>query len=53
LEIENLVLNYPIEASTLGCTRIISEAIWLSTLEHLLHSSEVWRSIHIPALVVG
>jgi len=28
----------------------LSEASWLSSLEHLPHSSEVWRPIHIPSV---
>jgi len=38
--------------STLGCAKPLSETSWLSTLEYLPHSSEVWGSIHIPAVGV-
>jgi len=38
--------------SKLGCARTLSEASWLSTREYLLRSSEVWRSIRIPAVAV-
>ena len=43
----------PIEKSTLGCARSLSEASCLITTEHLPHSSEVWHSIHIPAVAVS
>ena len=35
----------------LGCA--ITEASWLSTIEHLNHSSKVWHSIRIPAVAVS
>jgi len=34
-------------------TRTLSEASWLSTLEHQLHSSDVWPSIHFAAVAVS
>jgi len=40
-----LILNNPTEKSMLGCARTLSEGY----SENLLHSSEVWRSIHIVA----
>jgi len=49
----NLVLNNPTEKRTLRCARTMSEARWLSTIEHLPHSSEVWHCIHIPAVAVS
>jgi len=57
LKIENLVLEVwfvinQLKKNTLGCARTLSEASWLSTLEHLPHSSEAWRSIHILAVAV-
>jgi len=48
-----LVLNIINKYGTIGCPRILSEAIGFITLEHLPHSSEVWRCIHIPAVAVG
>jgi len=39
--------------TALGYAKTLSEANWLSTLEHLLHSSEIWRSIHTPAVAVS
>jgi len=55
LEKENLVgaFNNLTEKSMLGCARTLSEASCLSTLEHLPHTSEFWRSIHIPAVAVS
>jgi len=52
LKVENLILN-PTEKSTPGCARTLSDASWVSTIEHLPHSSEVWRSIHIPAVAIS
>jgi len=43
----------PTEKSTLGCARTLSEVTWLSTLAHLPHCSEVWRSMRIPAVAVN
>jgi len=37
----------------LGCAWTLSKTGWLSILEYLPHSSEVWRLIHIPAVVVS
>jgi len=34
----------PTEKSTLSCARTLSEASWLSILEHQPHSSEVFNS---------
>jgi len=39
--------------NTLRCARTLSEASWLSTLEHLPQNSGVWRSIHIPTVAVS
>jgi len=47
------VLSNPIEKRTPGCVRTFSEASWFNTLEHLPHTSEVWRSIQIPVVVVS
>ena len=40
----NSVLNNPTENVTLDCARTLSEASWLSVLEHLPYSSEVFHS---------
>jgi len=53
LKVENLVVNDPTEKSTLGCGRTLSEANRSGTLEHLHHSSELWRHIHIPLLLLS
>ena len=48
LIIENLVLEICFLTQlkkTLGCAKTLSEASWLSILEHLSHSSEVCRSL--------
>jgi len=37
----------------LGSARTLSEVSWLSTLKYLRQSSEVWRSIRIPAVAVS
>jgi len=37
----------------LGCARTLSEASWLGAPENLPHGSEVWHSIHIPAVAVS
>jgi len=37
----------------LGCAWTLSKTGWLSILEYLPHNSEVWRLIHIPAVVVS
>jgi len=47
----NVLLNNLTEKSTLGCARILSEDSWLSTLEHLPHSSEVCRSFTFQLLL--
>ena len=40
----NLAINKATEKSSLGCARTLSEASWLSSLEHLHHSSKVFHS---------
>jgi len=48
-----LVLDNVTQKRSLGCARIFSEASWLSTIEYLPHSSEVWRYIHSIQLLLS